>query len=421
MNFILTVRLILLILQGLTSIVPFQSAPLVYDIIEESEPNSSIADIKIDAHLSNIYEEEILNSLRFVFLKQSQSQRQKYFKIDHFTGLISRSEVRLDREKECPQAINCILDIDVAIQPPNFQIIKISFHVLDLNDNAPKFKRNYMNISLPENTVIGTFISIPLAKDWDSPRNGIKGYKIDTGSKKFSLEVDEDDEEIIFRAGLVLCEKLDREMEDSHEIYIIAYDGGYPSLTGSLIISLLVEDINDNQPQFESISYELDLLENAQPTKSLVQMKAIDIDLGTNGRVRYSFSDRTISHYGHLFHIDAESGIIALTKSLDFELQSRIVLEVLAQDDGVDETYPARARITVNVKDINDNFPVIVFDRLESESQSDYRTDEQNTVLSIIEHSPPGTFVAQMAVVDRDAGSTGSVRCSLVQQNQVKL
>lgn len=419
-NCILIARLILLILHGLTSIAPYQSSSLVYDILEESEPNSSIADIKRDAHLSNMYDEEILNSLRFVFLKQSQSQRQKYFKIDHLTGLISRSEVRLDREKECPQAIDCIFHIDVAIQPPNFQIIKISFHVVDLNDNGPKFKRNYINVSLPENTEIGTILSIPLAEDWDSPRNSIKGYKIDTRSQKFSLEVEADDGETIFRVGLVLCEKLDREMEDSHEIYIIVYDGGYPSLTGSLTINLLVEDINDNQPQFESISYELDLPENARPTKSLIQMKARDIDQGTNGRVRYNFSDRTISQHGHQFHVDAETGIIALIKSLDFESQSRIVLEILAQEDGVEETYPAKARVIVNVKDINDNFPIIVFDRLESESQSDYRTDEQVAVLSITEHSPPETFVAQMAVVDRDSGSTESVRCSLLQQDQVR-
>ena len=56
---------------------------------------------------------------------------------------------------------------------------------------------------------------------------------------------------------LVLMERLDREVEDTYQLTVIALDGGNPPRSGSMAVQVQVTDANDNSPTFTQSSYEV--------------------------------------------------------------------------------------------------------------------------------------------------------------------
>lgn len=132
----------------------------------------------------------------------------------------------------------------------------------------------------------GTEFVVPSAIDLDgnSRGNGIRLYSLDhtpiDGVDKFDLKVVQQ----VGRGGgggaggfrqpsvvqaaaselgphhvlkLVLRENLDRERTSSHIVVVSAVDGGSPPRTGSMIIVVEVIDANDNRPEFNQQTYEV--------------------------------------------------------------------------------------------------------------------------------------------------------------------
>ena len=56
---------------------------------------------------------------------------------------------------------------------------------------------------------------------------------------------------------LVLMERLDREVQDTYQLTVIALDGGNPPRSGSMAVQVQVTDANDNSPTFTESSYEV--------------------------------------------------------------------------------------------------------------------------------------------------------------------
>ncbi|NXU66994.1 PCDGA protein, partial [Horornis vulcanius] len=59
---------------------------------------------------------------------------------------------------------------------------------------------------------------------------------------------------------------------------------------------------------------------------------ATDADEGQNGNVKYSLKKKKTS--SQIFHLNSETGAIALLRSLDFEEDDTYELEVQAHDGG---------------------------------------------------------------------------------------
>ena len=75
---------------------------------------------------------------------------------------------------------------------------------------------------------------------------------------KFGLEMTESaDGSVDLR--LVLGERLDREVQDTYQLMVIALDGGNPPRSGSMAVQVQVTDANDNSPTFTESSYEVSL------------------------------------------------------------------------------------------------------------------------------------------------------------------
>ena len=54
---------------------------------------------------------------------------------------------------------------------------------------------------------------------------------------------------------------------------MVAVDGGQPALSGSIVVDITVADANDNSPQFERASYEVQVNENLPVSTTLIQVR----------------------------------------------------------------------------------------------------------------------------------------------------
>ena len=73
--------------------------------------------------------------------------------------------------------------------------------------------------------------------------------------------------------------------------------------------------------------------ENATLGTEVITIRAVDTDIGSNGRVRYSIRRDPLDNY-KTFAIDTETGLITLQRPLDRERQKIYELRVEATDEG---------------------------------------------------------------------------------------
>lgn len=371
---------------------------LKYRLEEEQSAGTYVGNVFDDTNLGKIYDASALQQLQFRFLRQ-----QNLFVIDNATGII-RTNSQIDREAICPSAINCDIRIDVVLQPQQFfRIIRASVTILDINDNWPQFDRDEQVVEVSESAAVGTILLVPSAVDLDSPEFSIQSYKLVSDFDRFELVGrGQRRSDGASDSKLMLTRSLDRESVNRYNLQIVAVDGGYPQNTGSMDVVVHVLDVNDNSPVFEKENYTVAVRENIQKQTTILQIRAVDADIGLNGEVMYSLSLPSEASYGNLFGIDNSSGDLYLKGNLDFEENSIYFLTVVARDRGSDST-PVSASVTVLVGDANDNAPEITIATLSSSTET--AEISENSVLS--------TFVAHLTIIDKDSGDNGRFECRL--------
>ncbi len=82
----------------------------------------------------------------------------------------------------------------------------------------------------------------------------------------------------------------------------------------------------------------------------VTQVTANDVDLSST--ITYSFSDNSSTNAP--FAIDRYTGVVTLTRALDYEEQTEYTLTVWASDS----LHQTSGEVTVQVLDVNDNAPV---------------------------------------------------------------
>lgn len=367
---------------------------------EEQEVGMFVGNVRQDTNLASLYNADVMHKLQFRFLRQHQQQLP--FSVDVETGVITTSG-RVDRDAICPGAETCDVKLDVAVQPAQyFRVIRVTIAILDINDNAPHFADADVHFEILESAAVGTALVLPIAVDPDSPKFAVRGYRDVTHSDTFDLRMirKPDSTSGSGELRLVLVQALDRERVDRYQLKIMAADGGTPSRSGVVNVFVEVLDVNDNNPVFERHEYQTTIVENAPPRTVVTRVVATDADDELNGQIVYEFSSLTASSFGHIFAITNTSGDIYIVGSVDHEERTVYQLVVVARDLGP-ESVAASVTVTVKVTDTNDNAPEINIDTLTG-----------NTEVAVAsEDAEPDTFVAHVAVSDRDSGSAGEVDC----------
>uniref|UniRef100_A0A668AHD1 Protocadherin-15 n=1 Tax=Myripristis murdjan TaxID=586833 RepID=A0A668AHD1_9TELE len=259
-----------------------------------------------------------------------------------------------------PHRRSSITTVYIEVLPPN-------------NQSPPRFPRQQYSLEISEAMRTGaTLLNLQAI---DRERDPIS-YNILSGDPQGHFTLQQ-------RTGhLILDKPLDRETLDHYTLVVTASDG-HAEGTSTATVNIVVTDVNDNDPLFDSsLPVNLTVIEE-QDHAYVGRVKATDPDLGSSGQVHY----RLINHQ-NLFSINA-SGAIRTLVPLDREVTGHYDLIVEAWDGAVD---PRRSRLTlpVTVLDVDDNSPVFT---------------QQSYIVSLPENNPKDTVILQLQAMDADLDS----------------
>ncbi|XP_074243746.1 protocadherin-17 isoform X2 [Saimiri boliviensis] len=316
--------------------------------------------------------------------------------VDADSGLLYTKQ-RIDRESLCRHNAKCQLSLEVFANDKEICMIKVE--IQDINDNAPSFPSDQIEMDISENAAPGTRFPLTSAHDPDAGENGLRTYLLTRDDHGlFALDVKSRGDGTKF-PELVIQKALDREQQNHHTLVLTALDGGEPPRSATVQINVKVIDSNDNSPVFEAPSYLVELPENAPLGTVVIDLNATDADEGPNGEVLYSFSSYVPDRVRELFSIDPKTGLIRVKGNLDYEENGMLEIDVQARDLGPNP-IPAHCKVTVKLIDRNDNAPSIGFVSVRQGALS--------------EAAPPGTVIALVRVTDRDSGKNGQLQCRVL-------
>ncbi|XP_032482867.1 protocadherin gamma-B4 isoform X18 [Phocoena sinus] len=355
------------------------SEQIRYRIPEEMPEGSVVGNLAKDLRLS--VHELPTRKLRV-------SSEKPYFTVSSESGELLVSS-RLDREQICGKKPACALEFEaVAENPLNFY--HVSVEIEDVNDHTPKFMQNSFALQISESTKPGARFILGSAHDADIGTNSLQNYQL-SPDDHFSLVIKEKLDGSKY-PELVLKTPLDREEQTSYHLTLMALDFGDPPLSSTAQIQVLVADANDNPPVFSQELYRVELPENVLPGTTVLRVMATDQDEGVNAEITFSFTEA-----GQItqFDLNSNTGEITLLNALDFEEVKEYSIVLEAKDGG---GMIAQCTVEIEVLDINDNVPEVIFQSLPD---------------LIMEDTKLGTHIALLKIRDKDSGHNGEVICKL--------
>ncbi|XP_029515998.1 protocadherin-19-like isoform X5 [Oncorhynchus nerka] len=384
MDFIQIIWIVILCWTGVDSVIN-----LKYSINEEQKAGYIIGNVTKDAQTQGF-----AIAPRAPYLRVISNSEPRWVELSPAGLLLTHQKI--DRDVACRQTAKCTVSLEVMSNSMEICVIKVE--IVDLNDNAPRFPTNHIDIEISENASPGTRFPLEGASDPDSGIFGVQSYSI-TPNELFGLEIKTrgDGSKI---AELVVQKSLDRETQSHYSYEISAEDGGDPPKIGAVQLNVKVIDSNDNNPVFDQPVYTVNVMENSPINTLVIDLNATDPDEGTNGEVVYSFNSYVTEKTRDVFKIDPRTGIITVNGPLDYEVTHIYEIDVQAKDLGPN-SIPAHCKVTVNVMDANDNPPVISLLSVNTE------------LIEVSENAPRGYVIALVRVSDKDAGANGKVQCRL--------
>ncbi|XP_023845422.1 protocadherin-10-like [Salvelinus sp. IW2-2015] len=367
------------------------SAVTHYSIPEEMEEGSVVANLAADLGLD-------VKTLSRRKMRLDIIAKKKYLDVNKETGELYVVE-KIDREYLCASktATTCFLKLDATIENP-IRIFNIELEIMDINDNAPHFRRDSIHLDISESTPTGERFSLNNAVDSDVGTNSVKTYYL-SESEHFNIEVQTGRDGSKF-ADLILKKTLDREEQAVHNLILTAVDGGVPARSGTASIIVRVLDTNDNAPQFEKDNYNINIMENYPFGSLVVKLNATDIDDGTNSDIVYSFSLYTSEKAKGTFSLNPANGEIRVKEMINYEDFRIYDMEVIATDKGTN-SLSGQCKLTLLVTDMNDNHPEISIKSFQSPVKEDIAVD---------------TVIAVVSVSDKDSGDNGKVDIHIADQ-----
>ncbi|XP_059509133.1 protocadherin-15b [Stegostoma tigrinum] len=258
-----------------------------------------------------------------------------------------------------------ITTVYIEVLPPN-------------NQSPPRFPQMLYNVEVSE--AMRTGATLLNLRATDREKDPIT-YHIQNGDPQHVFKITQN-------SGLLVLEKsLDRESTDRYILIVTASDGK-PDSTSTTTVNIVVTDVNDNDPNFDTILLKNFTVLEEEANIYVGQVRATDPDAGVNGQIRYS-----LANFNNLFRITSNGSIYTLT-SLDRETEEKYDLLVEASDGAVDPRH-STVTIPIRVLDVDDNSPVF--------SQSTY-------VVSVPENNEAGIIILQLQASDADLGPNTTYR-----------
>uniref|UniRef100_A0A3B4YKK3 FAT atypical cadherin 3 n=1 Tax=Seriola lalandi dorsalis TaxID=1841481 RepID=A0A3B4YKK3_SERLL len=261
--------------------------------------------------------------------------------------------------------------------------------LFSMNKQAPQFEALPTSILVREDLIAGASVFQVRARDGDTGFNGRVLFSISDGNKENCFNIN-------METGFItVLQPLDRERVDRYFLNITIYDQGVPQMSSWRLLTVIVEDANDNDPEFYQDSFSALVSENSAVGMEVVSITAFDRDMGQNGQLSYVMLT-SVPQFG----IDSETGSVFVASSLDRETIPVFTLKVEVRDKA--ERGTRRSSVTtlsIILEDVNDCAPAFI--------PSSYSA-------RVLEDLPPGAVITWVQALDPDVGPGGQVRYSLI-------
>ncbi|XP_049835040.1 neural-cadherin-like [Schistocerca gregaria] len=238
------------------------------------------------------------------------SNRGRHFRVNHFGQVLLERE--LDREDVSRHVVN-ILAIDEGV-PPKTSTATLTVIVKDVNDNAPHLLENYKAV-LTENTSPKDIIEILGADSDDYSRNNGPPFtfKMDPIANEqirssFSVHFDQKGPNGHGSAIISSLRSFDREQQKEYLVPVLVIDSGYPPLTGTSTVKIIIGDINDNKMKFGRKNILVYKYKDQTPETDIGRVYVEDPDDWDLPDKKFFWN----THEHHRFRINEASGMITM-------------------------------------------------------------------------------------------------------------
>ena len=307
------------------------------------------------------------------------------------------------------EAVQTVSFSVLIINGPFFLDIVVNILILNDNEAAPEFSFDSVEVQIPETEDIESFVPwpeiyVPVARDADGCRvdqcNGTTiisniactsdadglHYSIIAGNEEGLFDIDP------IRGLVKVAGNLDADM-GLHQVFNLTLRVSDGEFTDEAYLVIIVDDINDNLPQFENNSYSVTVPENVTVGTTIITTLATDLD--PTDSLHYSLIDEN-DH----FNI-TENGDVFVMRPLDYETIPFYSLTVAVTDRPfTPNTTLILAPLTVYISNVNDNPPMFLI---------------SDPTFTVLENSPPGP-VGTILAVDDDS-INGTLVYSIVSDN----
>ncbi|XP_066573598.1 protocadherin beta-16-like [Amia ocellicauda] len=354
-----------------------------YSIPEEMAKGSFVGNIAKDLALEV---KRLISGRARIFTGDNN----EYIELQLDRGILVVKE-RIDREKLCGKRSPCSLQFQIILENP-MELYSVAVDILDINDNAPVFPTDEIKLEISESALPGARFVLESAVDPDVGVNTLQSYTLrPTDHFVLKLHSQPDGSKHV---EMMLQKQLDRETQEEIALLLTAVDGGEPHMSGTVRVHITVSDANDNAPVFSQDVYKAVVTENAIEGTLVTQVSASDADKGSNGFITYSVSHQS-DDIDSLFKLDPHTGEVRVKGKIDFEKAQTYQINIQAKDEG---NLVDSSKISIEVKDVNDNTPVITLMSFSS---------------SVPENALSGTVIAMINVQDQDSGNNGILHCTI--------
>ncbi|KAM6171086.1 cadherin-17 isoform 3-T3 [Erethizon dorsatum] len=329
------------------------SAVTVFEVQENEALGSSIGIFTA----YDLDEKNTINSiLKYKIVEQTPKiPMDGLFLVEEYEGKVQLARQSL-KKQDAPQ-----YNLTVEVSDKDFKTLcAVEINVIDINDQIPIFeKSDYGNLTVPEDTAVGSNILTIQATDADEPFTGSSKilYRIIQGDKEERLGIDTD---LHTNAGYVIIKKpLDFETAAISKIVVHA-ENPEPLVSGVTYnassfatFTLFVTDVNE-VPLFSQHVFQAEVAEDVAVGTKVGNVTARDPE-GLD--IRYSLRGDT---RGWL-KIDPITGEIFNVAPLDREKESVYHVQVVATEAG-GSSLSSTSFFHLTLKDVNDNAPRLARD-----------------------------------------------------------
>ncbi|XP_074912510.1 protocadherin gamma-B5-like [Buteo buteo] len=247
--------------------------------------------------------------------------------------------------------------------------------------------------AIPEELGRGSLVG-PLARDLGlSPADlPARKLRIVSGGEKQYFTLGDDN------TNLLVNERIDREgICGALSSCVLSLEAVVENPFNIFHVSVTIQDINDNAPQFDREFIAIEMIESTPPGARFPLGSGRDPDIGANSLHNYQLTPNPLFS---LVVRESPDGTkqpeLVLEKSLDREKQRNHHL-ILTAVDGGDPARSGTTQIKINVTDANDNPPLF--------TKEIYK-------VRLLENVPEGSLAFQVKATDGDEGTNAEITYS---------